>query len=628
MRSMENGSRNRCKVRALAPARWIALVAVAVLGLIHGKNAFAQFAPAANLDSQRERHAAVALSDGRVLVGGGYDSSRNLPAATSLYDVASGWVATGPLPEGALDLTFTLLQDGRVIAVGGYATGHTIAALYTPGPGGSGTWASAATLLSDGQVQARGGHAATLLPDGRVLVVGGSDVGGFRFHTSELYTPDASAGSWALAAAPAATERANVTATLLRDGTVLVVGGSDNNGNHLASTEAYVPSPMAAGSWLAKGSLSVGRDAHTATLLPDGTVLVAGGVGQTVLSSAELYNPLTGLWSTTGSMATARYQHTATLLPCGLVLVTGGAGAGSAVIGSGELYNPATRTWSPAGNLTSARLFHTATATSNGNVLLTGGDGGPVYSGSALKALNSAELYMPASCLLKPCVGFGAGTVADPFSGFVGNGVSLSISNPGPSGAGSDAYLRTLDESGTSYVTAPILNGSYTGQGSICFDVRLFEDGNGAAHDPHPVRLNLFAPSGVTAAFVGPLITEDGGSSPGWHHVCAPLGPLLGTQLPRNGDGFWVVANADGSTASPSAWPAILASVTEFRLSAFDFQTIQTEAAGYDNVCVSVAGAAAPAVPALSGSAFPLLGVALLVLGSLVVRRMRRVPMV
>jgi len=120
------------------------------------------------------------------------------------------------------------------------------------------------------------------------------------------------------------------------------------------------------------GSLATARYFHTATLLPNGKVLVAGGaIGYTPLASAELYDPATGTWTATESLHTARFFHTATLLPNGKVLVAGGAGNG--YLASAELYDPATETWTATGSLHTARDLHTATLLPNGKVLVAGG---------------------------------------------------------------------------------------------------------------------------------------------------------------------------------------------------------------------------------------------------------------
>jgi len=121
------------------------------------------------------------------------------------------------------------------------------------------------------------------------------------------------------------------------------------------------------GRWRITGSMATAREFHTATLLPNGQVLVSGGFGCLGnLASAELYDPATGIWTVTGSMATARLEHTATLLPNGRVLVASGAGAGA----SAELYDPATGMWTVTGSMATARLEHTATLLPNGKVLV------------------------------------------------------------------------------------------------------------------------------------------------------------------------------------------------------------------------------------------------------------------
>ena len=154
-----------------------------------------------------------------------------------------------------------------------------------------------------------------------------------------------------------------------------------------ASAELFHP----AGRGTSTGELNIGRYAHTATLLPNGKVLVAGGMGSdtcfTPTSSAELYDPDTATWTPTGSLNTARFDHTATLLQNGLVLVAGGYAGG--YLNSAELYDPATGTWHPTGSFKTIRaLWYDNSITSspllpNGKVLVVG------TSASAV----SAELY-------------------------------------------------------------------------------------------------------------------------------------------------------------------------------------------------------------------------------------------
>jgi len=139
--------------------------------------------------------------------------------------------------------------------------------------------------------------------------------------------------------------------------------------------------------------MTVARSSHTATLLSNGQVLVAGGSYKSggELSSAELFNPNTGKWTATNAMATARQYHTATLLGNGQVLVAGGYGLSpNTYLSSSELYDPVAGTWTATSNsMTTARDLHTAMALPNGQVLVAGG----YYSIS--HTLSRAELYSP-----------------------------------------------------------------------------------------------------------------------------------------------------------------------------------------------------------------------------------------
>jgi len=183
------------------------------------------------------------------------------------------------------------------------------------------------------------------------------------------------------------------TATLLPNGQVLVAGGCQLSCVLSASAELYNPHT---GTWTTTGSMNIARAYHRATLLPNGTVLVEGGCSTqsctSYTSSAEIYNPSTHTWTATGSMSTARVNQTATLLQNGEVLVAGGssrAGSNAGNLASAEIYNPRTNTWTATGSMTTARIDHDAVLLPNGQALVFGG----VDNHGVI--LDSAELYDP-----------------------------------------------------------------------------------------------------------------------------------------------------------------------------------------------------------------------------------------
>ncbi len=235
---------------------------------------------------------------------------------------------------------------------------------------------------------AREYHSATLLPNGKVLLAGGTGpIPPYDLLSAELYDPHTETWSFTGSLNAARYEH---TATLLRDGRVLVVGGAVAANQFLASAELY---DQATGTWTMTGSLNSGLVLHTATLLPNGRVLVAGGIDSsgTYLSSAELYDPVSGTWRATGRLNTARAVHTATLLPDGRVLVAGGASDSPPYyLRSAELYDPVTETWTVTASLNTGRDWHTAISLSDGKVLVAAGNNDSGF-------LASAELYDPAS---------------------------------------------------------------------------------------------------------------------------------------------------------------------------------------------------------------------------------------
>jgi Dockerin type I domain/Galactose oxidase, central domain/Kelch motif len=188
--------------------------------------------------------------------------------------------------------------------------------------------------------------------------------------TATTKAPAQTPGTWETTGSMA-DPRYRHTATLLPNSQVLVAGGIGRSGAALADAELYDP---ASGLWTATGRMATKRVRHTETLLPNGKVLVAGGFNNFVsLANAELYDPVTGLWTATGSMATERSYHTATLLPNGRVLVAGGFNG--AFLASAELYDPATGLWTATGSMADTRAEHSATLLSNGQVLVAGGVG-------------------------------------------------------------------------------------------------------------------------------------------------------------------------------------------------------------------------------------------------------------
>jgi uncharacterized protein YfaQ (DUF2300 family) len=296
----------------------------------------------------------------------------------------NAWSAVGAMGVARSGHTATLLNDGRVLVVGGNSTGGIVTSVEMFDPA-TGRWSPAAPLFDF----TRTGHTATLLRDGRVLVAGGGVVGRSGdggFITPQIYDP--AVNSWAFAA-PMADARSGHLAVTLRDGTVLVIGG-----NQEAESFAERYDPMA-DSWTSVGTFTEPiRGGIAATLLSDGQVLVVGGGGgakPTSFEIAERYDPAMNRWSPVLPMTTPRTYPAVVTLPNGQVLVIGGSNV-SDILATAERYDPVTDSWTPVAAMKTARAKPIATVLLDGRVLVTG-EHTASYEGDP----TLAEIYDPAT---------------------------------------------------------------------------------------------------------------------------------------------------------------------------------------------------------------------------------------
>ncbi|MEV0171660.1 kelch repeat-containing protein [Streptomyces sp. NPDC050803] len=353
----------------------------------------------------------VTLHDGRVLAAGGAGPDLRSVSTAALYDPAhNSWTTTGELRQDRRLHTLTVLADGRVLAAGGTPGPQAYpqpaldsTELYDPE---SGTWEPGRPMAA-----ARTGHSATLLPDGRVLVAGGLRPRDTRtvltLAAAELFDPDT--GTWT-PARDMLDPRWHHAAALLPDGRVLAVGG-------LTATERPVLTPLGwcetydplGDRWTATGALHSARSDHQAVPLPDGSVLVLGG-GRTPTGDArhdpygptgvERYDPATGTWQQEAPLPWGRCAARALALPSGEVLVCGGADPAVLDCGypSALRYDPAAHRWYPAGPLRTGRWIFGATSLADGRVLVAGG---VTRTGVAAPALGAdvpatqAEVFTP-----------------------------------------------------------------------------------------------------------------------------------------------------------------------------------------------------------------------------------------
>jgi len=353
------------------------------------------------MTTPRSNHAAILLHDGRVLICGGSSTNQigGVLASAELYD-GHGFVPTGAMSVPRMGHTLTMLGDGRVLAIGGlrnvgFRAALASAEIYDP--------ATASFTPTGSMSTTRENFTATLLRDGRVLMVGGSANGVDTISSAELYDPRT--GKFR-PTGHLNQPRESHAATLLSSGGVLITGGarSDRPGGYIAYDTAEIYDPVTDKFSFAARMVS-DRLGQTSTMLDDGAVLVAGGrsshvVGRgfaaprslTALKSAEVFDPEIGQFRAVGSMQIPRFLQTATLLNDGSVLMVGGWTLFGAVAGGltqAERYDPLTRAFTSAGSTQVGRLTHTATLLPDGEVLVAGG------VDALSKVTASVEFYNP-----------------------------------------------------------------------------------------------------------------------------------------------------------------------------------------------------------------------------------------
>lgn len=400
------------------------------------------FSPAGNMVSARAYHTATALFNGKVLIAGGYSSPATPTNSVELFDPGTGSFApVTSMSAARAKHAATVIDTGDVLITGGETPGGTASNssdYYQVGGPSFVTWFAGPNMtqprvnhravpLADGRVLVTGGndgtsdlqsaeiydqssdmfsstanmaaqrssHAMLRLPNGKILIAGGQNSSAGQLASAELYDPDA--GTFSATATNMSYPRAELSATILSNGNVLISGGST------ATLELFQPAPpvFSSGTFTRFGFLDVARDYQTASRLSSDRILVIGGENFNgyLPAGAELYDSATGVVRPAGFLNVARAGHATTALANSKLLISGGLDVNFNAIGSTEIYDPSTEKFTIAAGMSNPRFDHYSVLVNGGKVLLAGG--ASVY-GDCSSFRQDAELYDPGSNTIAP----------------------------------------------------------------------------------------------------------------------------------------------------------------------------------------------------------------------------------
>ena len=419
------------------------------------------------------------LPSGQVLVAGGYGTD------TEIYDRASQtWAVAGSMRSDHYGtIGGVLLPTGKVLATGGTTTETELfdAAL--------GTWSAGAPMAVEHRFFSMSN--TTLLPDGRVIVAGGIP----DERTTEIYTPDAGAGSWATVA-PLAQYRGGHIVLVMKDGRVFTIGGALSDPDF-----AEIFDPVTA-TWTTSGASLSLRHSPSGAVLPDGKILIAGGRNSFTLddlTDCHIYDPATDTFTATGAMATPRSYFPFATLPDGTLLALGGLQNNPVAT---ETFDLTTHLWSSAGNAAAAHTGVHATTLQTGEVLVAGGwNQNAVAEVFGSRAANGTACTTDAQCFSGHCTDLACSATAAP-SIDAGADASMDAAADAPADAAEDSPADAAVDSGA------------TPDADADADADASADADADADVADSTVVDAAPPGAIDAGASPPTVTVEAGAPP------------------------------------------------------------------------------------------------------------------